>query len=219
MPSPEQPERTFKQREEAPAREERRQETRGMSPLVYELFVLGELMVQPMYGYHLHEVANRILGPLRPLSWGIIYPLIRRLEHDGLTSSTLEKRQKSFPRAERGQPRRIYTITSAGRERFLDLMLTSSEYSRDTPEVFLIKLTKFHFLTLAQRQDVIEWYRGYLRNLYTYYQDARSHILHTPEVTEEERRWIVLSVDSQLHALDAELAFLDSKIPEEDRPT
>ena len=59
---------------------QRAQDTRGVSPLVYELFVLGELMEQPMYGYLLHEIAGRILGPYSPLSWGIIYPLINKLE-------------------------------------------------------------------------------------------------------------------------------------------
>lgn len=104
------------------------------------------------------------------------------------------------------------TITPAGHARFLALMRTPSEYSRDTPEVFLIKLTKFHFLTRAQQQAVSEWYQGYLHDLRTYYEDARSQLLRTAEATEEEHPWIVLSVDAQLHALEADLAFLDGKL-------
>src|SRR5579885_3084889 len=90
---------------------------RGVDPLVYELFVLGELAVQPLYGYLLREIAERILGPLSPLSWGILYPLINRLEKDGLTTSSVEQPRADFPRKERGQPRRIYSITPAGRDR------------------------------------------------------------------------------------------------------
>src|SRR5689334_11679810 len=102
-----------------------RHSARGVDPLVYELFVLGELMVQPLYGYLLHDIANHILGPLSPLSWGILYPLIQRLEKAGLTTSVVERHQQNFPRKERGQPRRIYSITPAGRARFMTLMLQS----------------------------------------------------------------------------------------------
>lgn len=48
---------------------------RGANP-VYELFVLGELMTGPHYGYKLHEIIQRILGPFQRLSWGTLYPLI-----------------------------------------------------------------------------------------------------------------------------------------------
>src|SRR5437667_6513102 len=102
-----------------PSSNERRPLTRGMRPLLYELFVLGELMVQPMSGSFLHETARRILGPFRPLSWGIISPLLRRLEQQGLVTSVIEQRRPGLPPAGRGQPPRSYAITPAGRERFL----------------------------------------------------------------------------------------------------
>ncbi len=88
--------------------------TRGLRPLIYELFVLGELMVQPMYDSFLHETARRILGPFHPLSWGIISPLIRRLEQQGLVTSVAEKRRGGWSPLGRGQPPRIYAITPAG---------------------------------------------------------------------------------------------------------
>jgi hypothetical protein len=76
-----------------------------MRPLIYELFVLSELMVQPMSGSFLHETARRILGPFRPLSWGIISPLLRRLEQQGLVTSVIEQRRAGLPPPGRGQPR------------------------------------------------------------------------------------------------------------------
>jgi deazaflavin-dependent oxidoreductase (nitroreductase family) len=190
----------------------RKHDTRGVSPIVYELFVLGELMVQPTYGYKLHETASRTLGPLRPLSWGVLYPLIRRLEKDGLTLSTVEKRLKGFPATECGQPRRIYTITHAGRQRFFDLMLISLEYSRDTPELFFIKLTKMQFLTTEQRIGVFQWYHRYVSELQRYYQSSRQEILSGVETTNEERPYILQFVDYRQYLLQAELAWLDNII-------
>jgi deazaflavin-dependent oxidoreductase (nitroreductase family) len=189
-----------------------RSETRAMSPMVYELFVLGELMVQPAYGYKLHEHASRILGPWRPLSWGILYPLIRRLEREGLTTSTVERRRGGFPAEERGQPRRIYSITEAGRQRFLDFMLNDEEYSRDTPELFLIKLTKLQFLSPAQHIKVVQWYRRYISELHTYYQERRQEVLSSPEITEKERPYFIQLLDYQHHTLQAQLSWLDNVI-------
>lgn len=189
-----------------------RQETRGMSPLLYELFVLGELMVQPAYGYKLHESANRVLGPSRSLSWGMLYPLIRRLEHEGLTTSTVEKRQKGFPRVERGQPRRVYTLTPAGQQRFFDLMLQPDEYSRDTPELFAIKLARLHFLAPVQRIGVLQWYRRYVSDLRAYYQSSRQDILRDAQVAEGERTYLMHLLDYRCHTLQAELSWLDNMI-------
>jgi DNA-binding PadR family transcriptional regulator len=186
-----------------------------MRPLIYELFVLGELMVQPMYGSFLHETAKRILGPFRPLSWGIISPLLRRLEREGLVTSVIEQRRVGWPPLGRGQPPRIYEITPDGRERFLTLMLTPSAYSRDTPEEFVIKLTKFQFLTSSQRRAVLVWYRGYQDTLRASYQAGSDYALHNPEITDGERAWIMRSIDYRLHRVQAELSWLDQRIAEE----
>src|SRR5258706_7725123 len=51
---------------------------------MYELFVLGELMDGPHHGYSLREILSRMLGPFRQISWGVLYPLIRQLEREGL---------------------------------------------------------------------------------------------------------------------------------------
>jgi DNA-binding PadR family transcriptional regulator len=189
-----------------------RSQTRGVSPLVYELFVLGEVMVQPMYGYWLHEVATRILGPLQPLSWGVLYPLMRRLERDGLLTSTLDAQAGSFPRIERGQPRRIYTITPKGRERFLDLMLTPSAHDRDAPKQFLIKLTKFQCLTPAQRVTVLAGYRAYLSEQHAFYATAYDDVEHNPAIDADERPWILRSIDYQLQRYTAEIAWIDAQM-------
>ena len=183
--------------------------TRTMSPLVYELFVLGELMDQPLYGSLLHEIAQRILGPWRPLSWGILSPLIRRLEQEGLITSVVEQRQEGVPRSGRGQPPRIYAITPTGRERFLTLMLTPSTYSRETREVFVIKLSKSPFLTPAQQLSVLAWYRGYLTELRSSHQGEQSELLHAAYIDEKERPGILQAIDFQLHTVDAELSWLD----------
>ena len=192
----------------------RRSETRGVSPLVYELFVLGELMVQPLYGYLLREIATNMFGAFSSLSWGVLYPLVRKLEQQGLIVTDTDATHTQFPATERGQPRRIYKITSAGQARFLDLMVSPAPYSRDTPKIFTIKLTKFQFLIPTQRTTVLRWYRPYLVELYTSYRNAHHYIVQNPLVVDEERRWILVSIDHQLQRYNSEIEWLDRQMGE-----
>src|SRR5579871_5535110 len=57
----------------------RQTQARSRRSAAYELFVLGELVNGPMHGYLLREILNRVLGPYRTMSWGVLYPLIHAL--------------------------------------------------------------------------------------------------------------------------------------------
>ncbi len=199
-----------------PAEDWRTPRSRGLNP-VYELFVLGELMVQPMYGYNLHAVVNKALGPFHQLSWGTLYPLIRRLERDGLATSETVQRQRHFSHEARAQAqaRRVYRITEAGRQRFFSLMLQPGEYSRAYPDLFAIKLTKFGFLTPEQRLLVLHQYQGYLSYLHSYWQVGQSEFSSAPEmkdITNSERPFILQLFDHHLRVLDAELSWIGDQI-------
>src|SRR5690349_2906109 len=84
--------------------------------VMYELFVLGELMDQPHHGYLLHRILTRLLGPFRQVSWGALYPLIHRLEQEGLIVPTAA--YEVTDKQARGKQRNVYQITSAGQEGF-----------------------------------------------------------------------------------------------------
>jgi DNA-binding PadR family transcriptional regulator len=200
----------------APDEDWRTPRRRGPNP-IYELFVLGELMVQPMYGYWLHEVVNHVLGPFHQLSWGTLYPLIRRLEQEGFATSETEQKHGLFHHGTRtqAQARRVYRITEAGRARFLALMLDPGEYTRDYPNLFAIKLTKLGFLTLEQRLLVLQQYRGYLSHLRDYWQSGLSEFTNEsegPAVDASELPFILQLFDHHLHTLDAELFWVDGQI-------
>ncbi len=45
-----------------------------------ELFILGELMEGPQSGYDLHNALKVSLGRHRKISYGVIYPLLEKLE-------------------------------------------------------------------------------------------------------------------------------------------
>lgn len=191
---------------------------------VYELFVLSELMMGPHHGYRLPIIMQRILGPFHRLSWGTLYPLIRRLEQQGLITSESEPKmagaqeQKLTSRStrssvlERGQPRKIYVLTESGRTRFFALMLDPGEYTPDYPDLFTIKFSKFSLLTPAQQLVVLQQYREYLQIVLDHYQNGIQQVSTNPGINDDERPYILQIADHHIYRCEAELAWLDKRI-------
>ena len=71
-----------------------------------DLFILNCLNQAECYGYDLVQLLKRHTGTA--IREGIIYPILARMQADGLVTS--EKRPSSS-----GPPRKYYHITSAGR--------------------------------------------------------------------------------------------------------
>jgi DNA-binding PadR family transcriptional regulator len=190
--------------------EEQAASGRNASP-VYELFVLGELMTGPHHGYRLYEIIQRILGPFQRLSWGTLYPLIRRLEQQGLLVSEMGQHPTHVSEG-RGLQRKAYRITEKGRERFFALMLEPGEYSRDYAEVFTIKLSKFALLSPAQQLVILQQRRDYLSALRGHYAHGIHHLQTNTAISKEEMPYLLQIPDYHIHKCDAELAWIERKI-------
>lgn len=184
---------------------------------VYELFVLGELMDMPMHGYMLHTIISAAIGPLRQLSWGALYPLIRRLEQEGLIAPEPDE-----SRGEGGRQRKIYRVTGAGRARFFDLMMKPAVYNADFADLFTLKLGDFHHLTPAQQDDVLRQYRTYVQFMLEHLQSSRRYVAAHKEILEAERPHILRSIDHRLHLLRADKEWINAAIAcgstQEDEP-
>lgn len=74
--------------------------------------ILGFLMGQSMTGYELRKFFSLSFSFFSGLSYGSIYPALRKLESEGLISMALQVRDAS-------PNRKVYTITERGREAFL----------------------------------------------------------------------------------------------------
>ena len=95
-----------------------------------ELAVLGLLHENPLHGYELRKQLNLVLGWGRVLSYGSLYPALKKLSKAGLI---VEDVAPAAPRAAgQGAPapvsrrqRITYRLTPAGDERFAKLMSDS----------------------------------------------------------------------------------------------
>lgn len=79
-----------------------------------EFAVLGLLHETPMHGYEL----RKRLQEIRAFSCGTVYPTLRRMLRAGLIEE--EPDEQGAQQGSR-RPRRVYRLTGAGRDRFVEL--------------------------------------------------------------------------------------------------
>ena len=123
-----------------------------------ELAVLGLLAEQPRHGYELKKRLSETLGPLWGISFGSLYPALRRLERTGaieevadtagspatgtfvptgsLKGDLAAARMRLRARPTR-RTRRAYAITPHGRELFTELLTDETD---DDERAFAVKL-------------------------------------------------------------------------------
>ena len=83
-----------------------------------ELAVLGLLHESPLHGYELRKRVNTVLGWGRVLSYGTLYPALKKLLRAGFIAEDLAA---PAPAASR-RHRITYALTPAGQDRFAALM-------------------------------------------------------------------------------------------------
>lgn len=177
--------------------------TRGT---MYELYVLGELMEEPMHGYLLPQILSTIIGPYRKMSWGALYPLIHRLEEDGLIEP-VEREDKLGTRQ-----RKAFAITDAGRARFRDLMVERGEYDADYRDLFTIKLSKFSHVDRLTQLDILRHYRGYVEDLRAYLEARLRGITTQPYISDSERPSILRALSHRIQLMRADLQWVEREI-------
>jgi DNA-binding PadR family transcriptional regulator len=141
---------------------------------VYELLILSFLMRGKMHGYLMAKIINDIIGPYAKFSHGRMYPLLSKLEADGLIGAAEDA-------AEHGQGdrrQRAFTITEAGRKRFHQLMMDTTSSPGGYREIFWMKFTSFEMLQPDERLFLMDHYLNY----------CQTHIFHLMNQMEELER-------------------------------
>lgn len=131
---------------------------------MYELIVLSLLMRWPAHGYLIAKIINDIIGPYAKMSNGRLYPLLSKLEKQGMIEVCIETE-----RTQTGERHlRRYRITEDGRERFHDLMLDTTSNPGEYQKLFLQKVSVLEFLKPTERLYLIDHYVNY----------CQAHVLH-----------------------------------------
>jgi DNA-binding PadR family transcriptional regulator len=169
---------------------------------VLELAVLGLLQESPLHGYELRKRLNTLLGTLRPLSYGSLYPALRDMQTAGWIAEDLPDETDTLAPALTGRRGKIvYKLTADGKERFADLLSEADPAAWDD-ENFGVHFAFFGQTDAEVRMRILEGRRSRLEEraygvrasmsrtrerLDSYTEELARHGL---ESAEREVRWI-----------------------------
>jgi DNA-binding PadR family transcriptional regulator len=140
---------------------------------MYELIILSYLMRRPMHGYIIAKIINDMIGPYAKFSSGRLYPLLAKLQVEGLIVAADAAVAEPGDRGPH-----VYQITEAGRHRFHALMLDTTSNPGDYSRIFWYKLTNLHTLVPAERLYLLDHFINF----------CQTHIFHiTSEMEDLER--------------------------------
>ncbi len=118
-----------------------------------ELPILGLLKEQPMHGYQLSKELTDVLGGFWRVSYGSLYPTLKRLQKAGAVQAD------EAPVG--GRRKNVYRITPAGEQIFEDLLQEGGQESAEDTK-FRMRLAFFRYLKPETRIRLLERRRVYL---------------------------------------------------------
>ncbi len=120
-----------------------------------EVAILGLLKERSMHGYQLSKRLTDTLGGFWRVSYGSLYPTLRRLERDGAV-------ERVFDQQEVGRRKNVYRITEKGEELFQELLEEAGAESSSEDNRFRVRLAFFKYLAPDTRIRLLEKRRAYL---------------------------------------------------------
>ncbi len=152
---------------------------------MYEFIVLAQLMNGPAHGYLIAKIINDIIGPYARISYGRLYPLLAKLEQNGLIAVDMQAEGAGQGTEQRDRQLRIYRITDAGRLRFRILMNDTGSNPGDYQRLFLYKVTAFSHITPAERLRLIDHYINYCQSHVFFQQNEAEDMVSHQAVVKE----------------------------------
>jgi DNA-binding PadR family transcriptional regulator len=174
---------------------------------VLELAVLGLLLDAPMHGYELRKQLNSLLGTIRALSYGTLYPTLKALVAQGLIREAAGDDGTTSALAGK-RARIVYELTPEGKERFQGLVRSPGPSAWED-ENFGVHFAFFSRTDAASRLEVLEGRRtrlqerleGVRQTLARRRERLDRYTLelqrHGQESVEREVRWLTELIDGE----------------------
>jgi DNA-binding PadR family transcriptional regulator len=187
---------------------------------VLELAVLGLLKEKPMSGYELQKQLTAKLGAFWRVSFGSLYPCLKRLSGQGAIA-VLDPPE---PVLTRSRKKHVYQLTELGEGLFHE-MLSSTDVHDLEQDRFPLRLAFFRYLKPEMRLDQLERRRGYLQrrlaDLRASMRSARdrmdaytlSLLDHGLEEREREIAWLDRLIAAERVASSGEATTADAEEP------
>jgi len=156
-----------------------------------------------MHGYQLKKHLADTLGSFWVVSYGSLYPALRRLQREGAV-------EMIFPKEEVGRRKNVYRITEKGEALFKELLERAGQDASEDSG-FSVRLTFFKYLKPETRIRLLERRRAYL--------DGRVSDLKQSMTAYRERvdGYTLSLMNHQLAATETDIRWLDDLIAAEQR--
>jgi DNA-binding PadR family transcriptional regulator len=165
-----------------------------------ELAILGLLKERPMHGYQLNRELSEQLGGLSRVSYGSLYPSLRRLERQGAITSE--------PGTTGARRKTVYAITPEGERHFLELLEETPQENQTEDARFRVRLAFFRYLPpetrvrlLERRRQALETrladFKAHLRDADTTDDYQRALLDHARAGTESDIAWLTELIRSE----------------------
>src|SRR5919204_6036572 len=159
-----------------------------------ELAILGLLKDRAIHGYQLKKHLADTLGSFWQVSYGSLYPALKRLQREGAVEMV-------FPKEQVGRRKNVYRITKKGEELFAEL-LERAGHEATEDSGFQVRLAFFKYLKPETRIRLLERRRAFLEgrgstlkdSLQSYKERIDGYTLslmnHELSATETDIRWL-----------------------------
>ncbi len=142
-----------------------------------ELAILGSLKDRPMHGYQLSRQLADDLGGLWRVSFGSLYPTLRRLERDGAVEAEAPTGG--------GRRKTVYRITRQGEQLFIRLLEETPNDGQAAEDArFRVRLAFFRYLPPETRIRLLERRRAAVQERL----DGLTEVLREAEGADDYKR-------------------------------
>jgi DNA-binding PadR family transcriptional regulator len=173
-----------------------------------ELAILGLLKERSMHGYQLSKRLTDTLGGFWRVSYGSLYPTLKRLEREGAV-------EQVFDEQEVGRRKNVYRITEEGEATFRGLLDEAGSDATGEDNRFRVRVAFFKYLAPDARIRLLERRRTFLEErLDTITASIPTHrdtytlslMQHGRETTEQDIAWLNGLIAAERRTTDTKTA-------------
>ena len=174
-----------------------------------ELAILGLLKERAMHGYQLKKRLADTLGSFWQVSYGSLYPTLKRLQAQSAVEMV-------FPKEDVGRRKNVYRVTAKGEQMFAELLeRVGQEAAEDNG--FSVRLAFFRYLKPETRIRLLERRRTFLEGRGSTFKESLreyreridgytlSLMKHELDATESDIRWLEDLIKSEQRQVERPL--------------
>jgi DNA-binding PadR family transcriptional regulator len=168
-----------------------------------ELAILGLLKERAMHGYQLKKRLSDTLGSFWQVSYGSLYPALKRLQRETAV-------EMIFPREQVGRRKNVYRITEKGEALFAELLERAGQEATEDSG-FSVRFAFFRYLKPETRIRLLERRRAFLEGRWSRLGESVQRLKegidsytlslmnHELSATEDDIKWLDDLIKAEQH--------------------